>query len=55
MSMVKCMHDIAGHIDNILDELPHNLKVGDKQKVNEMLQEYYAEKDKKRWEKYCYI
>ena len=46
--MVECMHDIAGHIDNILEELPHHLKISDKQKVNEMLQVYYAEKDKKR-------
>ena len=48
MSMVECMHDIAGHIDNILEELPHHLKLADKQKVNELLQVYYAEKDKKR-------
>ena len=48
MSMVECMHDIAGHIDNVLVELPHHLKIDDKQKVNAMLQVYNAEKDKKR-------
>ena len=30
MSMVECMHDIASHIDNILVELPHHLKIDDK-------------------------
>ena len=40
MSMVECMHDIAGHIDNVLVELPHHLKIDDKQKVNAMLQVY---------------
>ena len=48
LSMVECMHDVAGHIDNILVELPHHLKTDDKKVVNEMLQVYYAEKDKKR-------
>ena len=47
MSMVECMHGVAGHIDNILVELPHHLKTDDKKIVNEMLQVYYAEKDKK--------
>ena len=46
--MVKCMHDIAGHIDNVLVELPHHLKIDDKQKVNEILKVYNVEKDKKR-------
>ena len=58
MSMVECMHDIAGHIDNILVELPH-LKIDDKKIVNEILEVYYAEKDKKNGvvidEKYCCI
>ena len=30
LSMVECMHDIAGHIDNILVELPHHVKIDDK-------------------------
>ena len=48
MSMVECMHDIVGYIDNILVELLHHLKIDGKKIVNEMLQVYYAEKDKKR-------
>ena len=47
MSMVECMHGLAGHIDNILVELPHHLKIDDKKIVNEILEVYYAEKDKK--------
>ena len=47
-AMVECMHDIAGHIDNILEELPNHLKGDDKNKINEMLKVYYAGKDKKR-------
>ena len=48
ISMVEYMHDIAGYIDNILVELLHHLKIDGKKIVNEMLQVYYAEKDKKR-------
>ena len=49
MSMVECIHEIAGHIDNIQVKLPHHLKIDDKKIVNEMLEVYYAEKDKKRY------
>ena len=48
MAMLECMHDIAGHTDNVLEELPNHLKISDKQEVNALLQVYYAEKDKKR-------
>ena len=48
LSMVECMHDIAGHIDNILEELPHHLKSEEKLIVNDILQVYYAEKNRKR-------
>ena len=42
------MHDIGGHIENILMELPHHLKPKDKIKVQEMLTAYFDEKQKKR-------
>ena len=48
ISMMECMHDIAGHIDNILEELAHHLNISDKQKFDEILQVYHSEKDKKR-------
>ena len=37
ISIVECMHDIAGHIDNILEELPHHLDISGKQKIAEIL------------------
>ena len=48
--MVECMHDIANHIDNILDELPHHLnkKDDDKVKFAQMIEIYKAGKEKKR-------
>ena len=46
--MVECMHDIANHIDNILEELPTHLNNGDKVKFTEMIEIYKAEKEKKR-------
>ena len=46
--MVECMHDIACHIENILEELPNHIKGDDKAKFNEMLETYKAEKEKKR-------
>ena len=42
MSMLECMHDIAGHIDNVLEELPNHLKISDKLEVNRILQVYYC-------------
>ena len=45
--MAECMHDIANHIDNILEELPNHLH-GDKEKFTEMAETYKAEKEKKR-------
>ena len=48
IAMVECMHDIGGHIENILMELPHHLKLKDKIKVQEMLTAYSDEKQKKR-------
>ena len=46
--MVECMHDIANHIDNILEELPHHLnkKGDDKVKFTQMIEIYKAEKEK---------
>ena len=46
--MVECMHDIANHIDNILEELPNNLHGDDKEKFTEMVETRKAEKEKKR-------
>ena len=46
--MVECMHDIANHIDNILEELPNHLKGEDKAKFTEMLETHKAEKERKR-------
>ena len=48
--MVECMQDIANHVDNILEELPHHLnkKGDDKVKFTQMIEIYKAEKEKKR-------
>ena len=48
--MVECMHDIANHIDNILEELPDHLnkKGDDKVKFTQMVEIYKAGKEKKR-------
>ena len=43
IAMVECMHDIANHIDNILEELLNHLK-GDKVKFTEMVETHKAEK-----------
>ena len=50
ISMVESMHDIAGHIDSILEELPHAhiLNDDEKSKIKNILEMYYREKDLKR-------
>ena len=48
IAMVECMHGIANHIDNILEELPNHLKGDDKVKFTGMLETHKAEKEKKR-------
>ena len=50
ISMVESMHDIAGHIDNILEELPHAhiLNGDEKSKFKNILEMYSREKDRKR-------
>ena len=55
ISMMECMHDIAGHIDNTLEELPRHLNITDKQTFDEILYVYHSEKDKKYviGKKYC--
>ena len=47
---MKVWHDIAGHIDNILEELPHAhiLNDDEKSKIKNILEMYYREKDRKR-------
>ena len=45
--MVECMHAIANHIDNILDELPNHLHGDDKETFTEMVETHKAEKQKK--------
>ena len=44
------MHDIAGHVDNILEELPHAhiLNDDEKSKIKSILEMYYKEKDRKQ-------
>ena len=44
--MVECMHDIANHIDNILEQLHKHLKGDDKVKFTEMVATHKAEKEK---------
>ena len=41
------MHDIAGHIENVLVELPRHLKPFDCDQFNQLLSVYNSEKDKK--------
>ena len=49
ISLVECMHDIAYHIDNILEELPHHLnREGDKEKFISLLSQLNEEKQRKR-------
>ena len=50
ISMVESMHDIAGHINNILEELPHAhiLNDDEKSKIKNILEIYYREKDRKQ-------
>ena len=38
IAMVECMHGIANHIDNILEELPNHLKSEDKENFTEMVE-----------------
>ena len=45
--MVECMHDIANHIDNILEELSNHLKGDDRERFTEMVETHKAEKEKK--------
>ena len=48
--MVECMQDIANHVDNIVEELPHHLnkKGDDKVKFTQMIEIYKAEQEKNR-------
>ena len=61
ISLVECMHDIAYHIDNILEELPNHLsREGDKEKFNHLLTQLNEEKQKKlffafSWRYFQYI
>ena len=42
------MHDIAGHIENVLAELPNHMISDDKNLFGEMFAVFKAEKEKKR-------
>ena len=44
--MVECMHYIANHIDNVLEELPNHIKGDDKEKFTEMVETHKAENEK---------
>ena len=46
--MIECMHDLAHHIENILEELPHNLSHPRKTQFSDMLTTLKLEKEKKR-------
>jgi len=48
ISMLECMHDIAGQIDNVVEELPHHVKRADKKEIDKVYKLYNSEKDKKR-------
>ena len=47
-AMLECMHDIAGHIVNVVEELPHHVKGHDKNEIDKVYKLYNSEKDKKR-------
>ena len=44
ISTVECMHDIAGHIENILLELPNHLEDPDKSLIKEFVNQLRDEK-----------
>ena len=46
--MTECMHDVANHIENLLQELPYHVSERDKEKIEIILDLYYNEKDQKR-------
>ena len=49
ISLVECMHDIAYHIDNIFEELPHHLSRGNDSEIfKTLLSQLNDEKQKKR-------
>ena len=48
VSMIECMHDLAHHIENVLEELPHHLSHPHKTQFNDMLTTLKLEKENKR-------
>ena len=48
LCMVECMHDISGHIENIIEELPSHCSLEDQQIITSFIDVYNEEKDKKR-------
>ena len=48
IAMTEPMHDIAGHIENILKELPHHVSEHDKCEIEHFLQPYQSSKEVKR-------
>ena len=48
VSGVEPLHDIAGHIKNIIEEIPYHLDVEARKKFNEFLQTSLGQKDTKR-------
>ena len=58
VSMIECMHDLAHHIENVLEELPHHLSDPHKSQFNVMLKILKLEKEKRRccdWRKMLLI
>ena len=58
VSMIECMHDLAHHIENALEELPHHLSDPHKSQLNDMLKILKLEKEKRRccdWRKMLLI
>ena len=58
VSMIECMHDLAHHIENVLEELPHHLSDPHKSQFNDMLKILKLEKEKRRcceWRKMLLI
>ena len=48
VSGVEPLHDIAGHINNLIEEIPYRLDVEARKKSNEFLQTSLGQKDSKR-------
>ena len=48
VAMIESMHDLACHIENVIEELPHHMKESDRSELENLMSVYKLEKDKKR-------